>query len=314
MKAIRLENSLYERLLKSKGPLGKVEWIYPQGFYVLGSDGQPIYFQEGKWLDIPFSIVLDCSLERWIKKVFLTKGDHFFRKGSLICRWPENNCHIRLLPEEVINLNRALYNSPPGPGVIKSWIQYLTQEILSRGQFEGMGGSIVLLKDRFSELIPLNSIEASVYSRYAFPDLSLLLRSTDSGNLEEFLRAWERIVGLGLGLTPSGDDVLVGFLASHKILSSDFWKTLDSSNLNNTLIQIAVRKTTPVASEFLRYALNGIFSETLYHVFETLPIESFQKVDTFSIQEFLNWGHTSGTDTLVGVILGLSTISQEHFA
>jgi len=313
IKVTRLERKVFQRLAQKNGYWGKVGWVYEKGFYVLDCDDRPIYFYEGMPFHIPFSIIVDCSLENWINKNLLLKNDLFFKQDSQIFRFPKNDCIIGLFPQEIVDLDRTVYKSPPRSEIIVKWIKFLTEEILHKGKFEGMAGSIVLLKDRFSELVPFDDIEASVCSRHAIPDLLLLLRSSVCGGLEQFLGAWKRIVGLGLGLTPSGDDVLVGFLASHKILSSNFWKQLNGSSLNNTLVQIAVSKTTPVASEFLRYALDGIFSDTLYHVFEALPTKSSHKTDTLSIQEFINWGHTSGTDTLVGVVLGLSTILQETF-
>ena len=308
MKVIRLERTLHKKLSDSTGCLGTIEWIYEHGLYVLGSDGHPFYFIDGKLLHIPFGIIVDQLLEKWTQKVFLQKGDRLFKKGHLIYRWSENDCNIQFLPKEVIDLNRTLYKFPPSSEIIMGWIKCLANEILNGGRFEGMGGTLTVLRDRFSQLIPESSFPLSLCSRYALSDILCMLRSTANGDLEGFQSAWEKLIGLGPGLTPSADDMLLGFLASQKILSSCFWKKIKFSKLKTLLVEVAREKTTPIASEFLRYALEGVFSEILYNVFEALSQSDASEIDSSAIKLFLEWGHSSGTDTLVGVVLGLTTL------
>ena len=100
-----------------------------------------------------------------------------------------------------------------------------------------------------------------------------------------------RFVGLGLGLTPGGDDFLCGVLAGFLLCGQD----------NHPLacaLRCELRKhledTNSISSAFLECAMEGQFSQAVNSLCEQpSPSDIFQ---TFSAI-----GHSSGTDTLCGI-------------
>lgn len=102
------------------------------------------------------------------------------------------------------------------------------------------------------------------------------------------------LIGLGIGLTPSGDDFLCGVLAGLTLLG-----LRDSQNFRHLSAEISrnLAKTNAISAAFLRCAMNGQFSEALV----TLGSVSFSQ----SLQMFHDIGHSSGADTLCGLYFAL---------
>jgi hypothetical protein len=198
--------------------------------------------------------------------------------------------------------------TPPGPEVIQAWMQRLIHAIADKGRFEGMGGTLRVILDRLSDPLPELAFPLSPASRFALPHVASMLQSAARGDGAGFLDALEHLIGLGPGLTPSADDMLVGFLASHRMLSTSFWKQMERSAFTASLKKAVKQRTTPMAAEMLSAALDGYFSELLYEALEALSGDAPVGLAEPAIKRFFKWGHSSGTDMLAGLILGLSTL------
>lgn len=129
-------------------------------------------------------------------------------------------------------------------------------------------------------------------------ELVAVLLSSDQKKLEQSLRFF---LGRGQGLTPSGDDHLVGILAVHTAAG------LISSEAHQTLRRLVAEEnlTTDVGREYLLYALDGRFSSTVVKAVSALT----EKTDIYTlepvIEDLLDMGHSSGIDTVFGMLLGL---------
>ncbi len=121
-------------------------------------------------------------------------------------------------------------------------------------------------------------------------NLAICLRDADG-----FLAAARRLVGLGEGLTPAGDDFLVGTLAAlHRL--GDGWPTRDMA-LRDAFIAHACRSTPTVSAAFLCYAVAGHFSEPL----RDLAMADTGAAASAAAAALARMGATSGTDTLAGM-------------
>jgi hypothetical protein len=110
------------------------------------------------------------------------------------------------------------------------------------------------------------------------------------------------LVGLGEGLTPAGDDCLVGALAVlHRFARS--W-LLAHPEISATVARAAGRATTAVAREFVAHALAGRFAESLL---DLLTAESADEA-VRAAARLCESGATSGADTLSGVHLALAAL------
>ena len=109
-----------------------------------------------------------------------------------------------------------------------------------------------------------------------------------------------RLIGLGIGLTPSGDDFLCGFLAGLRMSSSvsSHIPTAESDSFRQILeekILSHLNRTNEISAAFLHCAALGQFSAPV-HLLRNPKITAEQIYQAFS-----GIGHSSGIDTLCGI-------------
>ena len=112
-----------------------------------------------------------------------------------------------------------------------------------------------------------------------------------------------RLIGAGQGLTPSGDDFICGYMAALFFLGSNDKKVL----LTNTIMQ-HIDKTTLISQEYLKYAIEGKFNEYVKDLELILSkINTGDYLDDLYeiIKKIASIGHSSGTDFLAGLYVGL---------
>jgi Protein of unknown function (DUF2877) len=113
------------------------------------------------------------------------------------------------------------------------------------------------------------------------------------------LRAATLLVGLGPGFTPSGDDLLGGLMlaltaAGRVTLRDALWHAL-GPELDDL--------TVPASAMHLSAAADGMASESVHHLLNTVLLDGPDlgaRLDAVA-----RIGHTSGWDSLAGLVLGL---------
>lgn len=118
-----------------------------------------------------------------------------------------------------------------------------------------------------------------------------------------------RLIGAGEGLTPSGDDVLVGLLAAlsrgvEARESVPIFAPVAEAVLRN------IHRTTDVSAHYLRLATREFFGEALTDLVDA--VVSGASIDTVHQRtlDVLSVGASSGSDALVGVLLGLHAVLE----
>lgn len=120
-------------------------------------------------------------------------------------------------------------------------------------------------------------------------------RARETGRVKQAL---ERFIGFGEGLTPSGDDFIVGLL----------WGVTTDKRLEAVLLKILrrglaslVNKTNDISGQMLQYAAEARFTESLVRL-----ARADDRTDLCAVFENIAaFGHTSGLDTLCGLLTGL---------
>ncbi|MCX8650507.1 DUF2877 domain-containing protein [Gilliamella sp. B2776] len=131
------------------------------------------------------------------------------------------------------------------------------------------------------------------------PELISLCNRLNSLMLGERVNITQ-FIGLGPGLTPSFDDIIVGIIA---ILFCDHRFKPKIQRIKTTLQNLPLEVlTTTISATFLKYALQGKFSLPVLNVIERLNQHRYNHC---AIHNLLNYGHTSGADLLLGIWLGI---------
>lgn len=112
------------------------------------------------------------------------------------------------------------------------------------------------------------------------------------------------LLGSGSGLTPSGDDFVIGLL-----LAFNRWKgvgfnlaTLDQ--FNHQIVEVAYHKTTTLSANLIECASMGLGDERLIDALDWLISDSNQ--ERIPSDDLLSWGNSSGIDVFVGYMAALS--------
>jgi hypothetical protein len=125
----------------------------------------------------------------------------------------------------------------------------------------------------------------------------------------------ERLIGLGSGLTPAGDDFLCGFLTARQSLAHRDGRDLLFLDDFGRALRSLLRQTNEISAAFLASAADGRFSAALiafaHAVRSTADPASLsaQSEDTLhrAISTLCSIGHGSGLDAAEGFLYGLST-------
>ena len=137
--------------------------------------------------------------------------------------------------------------------------------------------------------------------KYSFIKKSLIddfKIAVKSQNKELFNHNVAEVIGLGVGLTPAGDDFLVGFLSA-----SHFFDALSPFDFFLKNIKIDYAKTNFISSEYLRYSYEGRISELIANTI--LSVSEKKPSADFWLKNIINTGATSGYDTLLGILTAM---------
>lgn len=126
------------------------------------------------------------------------------------------------------------------------------------------------------------------------------LRQRDVSALEQALQVF---CGVGRGLTPSGDDLIMGF-----ILALNRWKDalapeLELETLNLEVRKMAYQRTTNLAANLIDCASQGQTDERLLFALDGILSGNPQPDQCAAY--LASWGSSSGLDALVGMGLAL---------
>lgn len=141
----------------------------------------------------------------------------------------------------------------------------------------------------------------------ARPIVAGLIVALETGDRSAAAKVATGLIGLGPGLTPSGDDVLVGIEAALHALDRP------SAGFLALAMGDVEQRTTALAATLLRHAAAGEFAERLHTLLAALLGSDDETIAT-AIDRAAAWGATSGMDCLLGVLIGLDVAAGVHGA
>ncbi|WP_031364205.1 DUF2877 domain-containing protein [Caballeronia sordidicola] len=117
------------------------------------------------------------------------------------------------------------------------------------------------------------------------------------------------LIGYGAGLTPDGDDYLLGYLASlwpwqHLGVISAHLKLL------RPVIKSQLHRTTSISRHYLALALQGHYSQSIDHLTSVLIHGSTPAEVKLSAINVMKFGSSSGADCLGGFLHGIRALGK----
>ena len=142
--------------------------------------------------------------------------------------------------------------------------------------------------------LPIANYESAV-SNFQFS--KLLASALADADLPASITAAQKLAGLGIGLTPSGDDFIMG-----AILAAWIIHPVDTAELlAMEVTKVAAPLTTSLSGAWLRSAGRGE-AGILWHQFFNALLSADQTSIQESVDKILSVGETSGADALSGFV------------
>lgn len=195
----------------------------------------------------------------------------------------------------------GINNSPLLPGERKGLIRKMAMEAYQQKSTVGLSEMLPALAgfqpvsisrdDRLPEIRKnINEIRAQLAS----------------GDLFSFSQTIQGFLGLGSGLTPSGDDFVLGLFLSLNRWGSVFQPGNHLAIVNNQVVVAAYERTTTLSANLIQSAVMGLADERLIQVVDYLATGEGNPTEL--LPGLLSWGNSSGIDAFVGMLTAFSAI------
>lgn len=295
-----MEKGLLARLLSHGAGAGRVLKTWPGGLLLGDSRMRPVYFHGPFSLFLPFGAACDPLLAQLLTANPLPTGCRVWKEEKRLFPEGRRNWCLDLSSCQGVDLRRKRGPAPSRPGELAC---RLAGEVVARGNLSGLAGAAARLLPGCGRGGPEPGDNPFLAEAWSW--LQLLLGAGPRELARLFPAAFSRLAGLGPGLTPSGDDLITGFLLAHHLAPSPLAELLQDGPVRARLTAWARAATTPVGAELIFCALRGRFGQPLYSLWDCLGRGDQRREH---LNRLLGWGGTSGADTLCGLALGLATI------
>jgi len=219
-----------------------------------------------------------------------------------------------------IRVGEALNNEPYRISLAEAevWEPRLEGEGLTV-DWPGLKASLALLHDHLIAQAPAESLACllaagaagersveSAYRRAARGAIEGLLAALQVGDCQGIIVGAAALAGLGPGLTPAGDDFLLGLMAGlrtwHQFLAR---KGLSVEEACQAIYGAAAGRTNLLSTALLRSAREGMFGEAWHELLAALRQGKAAEVRR-AADRILGFGETSGADALNGFLAVLN--------
>lgn len=139
--------------------------------------------------------------------------------------------------------------------------------------------------------------------RLAMRRIVSLTEGLRAGDSKRAVEAARSLVGLGIGLTPSGDDLLLGLFGTFHLLAPATGLPPTVADVAAALASFVPGNTSKVSQVFLLAALRGEVSESLADFVGS--VIGARPNDPLSVNRLLSHGSSSGAEIALGSLLGV---------
>lgn len=156
----------------------------------------------------------------------------------------------------------------------------------------------------------LNACLAAVAAQVPPPEVTggELEQALRGGTLEQTAAALTRLLGRGGGLTPAGDDLVLGLLLTFNRWRRLFTADFPLAELNRQMVTEARHRTTDLSASLITCAAQGLASEGLITGLDGVVCGGLPAAACAAC--FTGWGHSSGAGVFAGVCLALAAMEE----
>ena len=293
----RLVGRKAKSLLAGPDFSGKIFAVLSTTIYLLGGDGEIL------WLALEGLPVHRRCLLTSFQPGFLRIGQAF---------WVQNNC-LRIGRRITIQLDRVTEWEPRAAGpeqaeplrTVNACFQELLASLPVPDKGAGLGPAIPLISAIAAGRGMTTFRADSLVARASVP-IGDMARACLGQDIAQVARKGRELVGLGPGLTPSGDDFLGGLLFAVHFLKIAYPGDFPGHQEPIVdLIEWAGTQTHPISHTILGDLALGHGPEPLHDVITALLTGEDLSRPTVGVARLVEIGHNSGWDILAGLLTGM---------
>ncbi len=170
------------------------------------------------------------------------------------------------------------------------------------------------LQERQARAAPLVTAHQTVLAQHLEIAERAILGATTKYDLDGMSSALGALIGFGIGLTPSGDDFLTGYLAGLWCTTRNVQEREDFLSALAQLVVDYSARTNDIARTYLLLAARGQVSRRLVDLARDIGRGADADSVVSSAQAAMQLGHSSGMETVTGLLLGLAAWDRPDMA
>jgi Protein of unknown function (DUF2877) len=162
-----------------------------------------------------------------------------------------------------------------------------------------------ILADQLAQYCRHHGVRSALQLQPGWPGRKPRLNVADERNAVEYTVS--ELIGFGSGLTPDGDDYLLGYLAALWPWQR-FTAIASHLKLMQDVVRLQLHRTTSISGHFLTLALQGHYSQPIDHLTTVLMQGDSLKEVVVASNKVMEFGSASGADCLAGYINGINAL------
>jgi hypothetical protein len=286
---------------------GEVYSVYRDSFYCLFPGRQVLLLHAAAYGVIPFGVAVP-GLRNFLAERRLTKG------MGVLCR------DLQLqVPELELTLSLGEFGQSPGSAdehgalaseaVILEHVRDAAAFLREKAGTKGLAGLVDVIDDLFAGAVSDKVAALNPFCRISYKRLSSLFSGMSGDDRQTITSSLDGLMGLGVGLTPSMDDVLVGLLCSlHYMKQHTPYTVKGLACLQETIASRSHLKTSLISAAYLTSAARGESYTIIDDVVRALLGDSSRTDLDGPFSRLLTVGSSSGAEMLLGIVLAFRLV------
>ena len=239
----------------------------------------------------PISIVIDDNnFNKWKLRV----GEKVLYKDSFIL-FSESNIRIDTTNKIIWDSSFRYLGPLNTPDTICKNLKTLKFFILTMKWDKGMLPLVV------------EGLKPNPYTQRLKPFIeNLLNQDENNSSAKNYISLVRASIGLGDGLTPSGDDFLSGFIVILYYFNKYLKQESYIEDFTREIVELIEKKTNILSATFLKLAVEG---ETFFLLREVIKdLLTRKSFDISHLKSLMEFGGSSGASILAGLLFGISYV------
>lgn len=268
----------------SSGMTGEVMMQTSSGAYLCFEE-EILFLCDITWGMVPIGIGVD-DYKKLVKQLSIQEGQWVIARENMLI-FPNGIVHLQM---ESTNTEEECIGQPEMGYVLQAAV-----ELAALRKERGISMLVVPLVLGSEEP---DATQRNPYCEQSYPHFVKLMNALQQGAEDEIRDCADKMLGLGIGLTPSVDDAIMGMLYVFRKLAQKCPQGVGF--FKKSISELCDSHTNRISSAYLKAVIQGAHFKRMEHIWYGLC-----GIKTLDISVLTKVGSTSGTEMLLGMLIAL---------